>query len=151
MPVSRPATSECGYRVIDADWLQYEAAIRDVRHTVFVIEQGIPAQLEWDGADASACHVLALLADGHAVGTGRLMPDGRLGRMAVVAAWRGRGIGRAMLARLEACARRQHLGRIYLHAQTAAAGFYRMAGFEVRGNPFEEAGIAHVEMVRPLP
>lgn len=150
MPVSRPATSESSYRVIDADWLQYEAAIRDIRHSVFVLEQGIPAELEWDGSDAHGFHVLALLDDARAVATGRLMPDGRLGRMAVLAEWRGRGIGRAILARLEACARRQHLSRIYLHAQTAAAGFYRQAGFDVCGDPFEEAGIAHVEMVRLL-
>lgn len=150
MPVTRPTTSESGYRIIDADWLQHASAIRDIRHTVFVVEQGIPAQLEWDGADASCCHVLALLDDGRAVATGRLMPDGRVGRMAVVAEWRGRGIGRAILERLELCARRRHLTGLYLHAQSAAAGFYRKAGYDVRGEPFDEAGIAHVEMTRQL-
>ncbi|NNJ95446.1 MAG: GNAT family N-acetyltransferase [Halobacteria archaeon] len=135
---------------MDADWLQHESAIRDIRHAVFVVEQDIPAQLEWDGLDAGCCHALALLDDGRAVATGRLMPDGRLGRMAVLAEWRGRGIGRAILEHLVARARCRHLNGVYLHAQISSAGFYRKAEFEVRGDPFEEAGIAHVEMARKL-
>ena len=150
MPVSRPANSETGFRVIDADWQRDAAAIREIRHAVFVHEQGIPAQLEWDGSDPDCQHVLALTVDGRAVATGRLQPDGKLGRMAVLANWRGHGIGQAILGHLLACAQRRQLAAVYLHAQASAADFYKKAGFEARGAPIEVAGIPHIEMVRQL-
>jgi predicted GNAT family N-acyltransferase len=148
--VSRQKISEAGVSVIDANWLQDYTAISDIRHAVFVQEQGIPEHLEWDGQDADSSHVLALLDDRRAVATGRLQPDGRLGRMAVLGQWRGQGIGRAILERLLQQARRQRLAAVYLHAQTEAAGFYSKAGFSRRGESFPEAGIQHVIMVREL-
>ncbi len=117
---------------------------------MFVQEQGIPEQLEWDGFDSGCCHVLAVLEDGRAVATARLQADGRLGRMAVLGEWRGRGIGRAILEHLLQRARRRKLAAVYLHAQAGAEGFYRQAGFTAQGKPFTEAGILHVEMVRRL-
>ena len=148
--MNRPGTSDSSFRVIDADWLQHADAIRTVRHTVFVLEQGIPAALEWDNRDPDCRHALALLDDGSAVATGRLQPDGRLGRMAVLAGWRGRGIGRAILDQLQDQARGLQLSVLYLHAQEGTAGFYQKAGFIPRGEAFEEAGIRHIEMVRQL-
>ena len=150
MPGNRPKTSEAGVRIIEASWPEQQTAIRGVRQAVFVLEQGIPEHLEWDGADTSCTHVLAVLANGRAVGTGRLQPDGRLGRMAVLPAWRGQGLGRAMLSKLERLARGRRLHSVYLHAQTEAAGFYAGAGFTARGAVFEEAGIPHLEMVKRL-
>jgi predicted GNAT family N-acyltransferase len=136
------------YTVTSADW-QYDAdAIKAVRHAVFILEQGIPATLEWDGLDAGCRHVLVRDTAGQAIATGRLQPDGRIGRMAVLPAWRGRGVGRALLSRLIELATAQGHYRIYLHAQQDVAGFYRAAGFSVCGEPFREAGIMHVAMAR---
>ena len=150
MPEHRPKTSETDFRVVEAGWPEHQAAIRAIRHAVFVNEQGIPKHLEWDGEDAGCIHVLALLADGRAVGTGRLLPDGRLGRMAVLPEWRGRGVGRAILRQLERLARGRDMAAVYLHAQAEAAGFYARAGFTAHGEMFEEAGIPHLEMVKRL-
>mgnify|MGYP001824568421 FL=1 len=117
---------------------------------MFVLEQGIPAALEWDERDPDCRHALALLDDDRAVATGRLQPDGRIGRMAVLANWRNRGIGRAILEQLQERARRLKLPVVYLHAQEGTTGFYQKAGFIPRGETFEEAGIPHIEMYRQL-
>ena len=150
MPVNRSVNSEPGFTTIDADWSRHATAIRAIRHAVFVSEQGIPASLEWDRTDGDCVHVLALTDSGQPVATGRLQADGKLGRMAVLSDWRGRGIGRAILAHLLAQAHGRQLGRVYLHAQLEAVKFYRKAGFRVQGTAFEEAGITHIEMVRQL-
>ena len=133
-----------------ADWQRDQDAIEFVRHAVFVIEQGIPASLEWDGLDPGCRHVLACNAAGEPVATGRLGPDGRVGRMAVLPAWRRRGVGRAVLAHLLQQAGSRGLSGVYLHAQLAVADFYRREGFQESGAPFETAGIVHVKMTRPL-
>jgi len=145
-----PVCSDQPVTIRVADWHRDQAVIRSVRHSVFVIEQGIPAALEWDGTDPDCRHVLACARNGVAVATGRLMPDGRIGRMAVLSAWRRRGVGRAVLARLLQLAGSRGLRNVHLHAQIAVAGFYRREGFQEIGAPFEVAGIAHVEMTRPL-
>jgi len=150
MPVNRSVNSEPGFTTIAADWSRHAAAIRAIRHAVFVSEQGIPASLEWDGTDVDCFHVLALTDRGQPVATGRLQADGKLGRMAVLGAWRGQGIGQAILAHLLAEAHDRQLRRVYLHAQLEAVDFYRKAGFRVHGAAFEEAGITHIEMVRQL-
>jgi len=128
------------------DWNQAEARARTVRDAVFVVEQKVPVELEWDEWDARCDHALALDAQSNPVGTARLLPDGHLGRMAVVAEWRGRGVGRALAQALLQKARERGMLRIVLHAQTHATGFYRKLGFEVFGAEFEEAGIAHIAM-----
>jgi predicted GNAT family N-acyltransferase len=91
-------------------------------------------------------HALAESATGEAVGTGRLMPDGRIGRMAVLAAWRSRGVGAAMLEALMAEARRQGLREVYLHAQSRAKDFYLRHGYAIEGEEYLEAGIPHIGM-----
>lgn len=133
-----------------ADWLDEQDAIRAVRHAVFVTEQGIPAALEWDGLDADCVHVLACTPDGQAVATGRLAPEGRIGRMAVLPAWRRQGVGRAVLACLLRLAASRGLSDVFLHAQRDAADFYSRAGFRESGAPFATAGIEHVRMTRPV-
>jgi len=139
-----------GWRIVDADWSRDEPAIRRVRQAVFVDEQGIPESLEWDGRDAACRHVLALTGTAEVVATGRLLTDGRIGRMAVLCAWRGRSVGSALLERLQQQALDSGLQRVYVHAQVKVAGFYRRAGFQVAGQPFVAAGIAHVEMTKVL-
>lgn len=125
-------------------------AIHEVRRQVFIVEQGIPADLEWDGRDDGCQHVLALDPRKAAIGTGRLDPQGRIGRMAVLRSWRSHGVGSALLAALLALARAQGRRVVVVHAQCAVAGFYRRAGFQGQGRAYMEAGIAHLKMVKTL-
>jgi predicted GNAT family N-acyltransferase len=138
------------YRIERARWPEDAADLRAVREAVFVREQGVPAELEWDGADPACLHWLARARDGRPIGTARLKPDGHLGRMAVLAAWRGLGVGSALLAEVLARARDRGLARVYLNAQVQAVPFYARHGFAVTGPPFEEAGIAHRRMALAL-
>lgn len=126
------------------------AAIHGVRQQVFVEEQGVPAALERDALDPVCTHVLACSTDGTLIGTGRLLPDGRIGRMAVLAGWRGRGVGEAMLDVLVQAAAEAGLRHVHLHAQLPARDFYARQGFLPEGPTFDEAGIAHQHMVRAL-
>ena len=123
---------------------------RPVREEVFVAEQKVPLELEWDEWDERSDHAVARDAGGQAIGTARLLPDGRIGRMAVLREWRRRGVGAALMEALLQKAREQSLSRVTLHAQTHAAGFYRRFGFSERGGEFWEAGIPHVEMTLEL-
>ena len=127
-------------------WEADEPLIRGVREAVFVREQRIPVELEWDDADASATHVLAFAENGEAIGTGRLLPSGRIGRMAVLRAYRGQGVGRALLAALLDAARANGHAEVTLSAQTQVIGFYQRMGFLPVGEVYREAGIPHQRM-----
>jgi len=142
--MSAPAPFEVRL-VTDADG---RAAAHAVRTAVFVDEQGVPAELERDALDGLSTHVLALAADGTPIGAGRIAPDGRIGRLAVRADQRGRGIGEAMLQALLDAAHEAGLRQTYLHAQLQAMGLYARAGFVVEGARYEEAGIVHRTMRR---
>ena len=133
-----------------ARWEKDSAAIRSVRNTVFTVEQGISAALDFDGRDHECVHVLACSDDGETVGTARMLPDGHVGRIAVHKAWRGKGVGTRLVEYLTEVARDQGFAEIYLHSQAQAADFYARMGFEARDEPFMEAGIKHVLMVRVL-
>lgn len=138
------------YRVREADWARDELRLKSIRHQVFVIEQRVPADLEWDGIDAQCRHALAEDNAGNAIGCGRLLPDGHIGRMAVHATWRDRGVGGALLAYLVELARAEGHRRVLLNAQVNAMRFYAHRGFTPMGEEFEEAGIPHRAMVREL-
>jgi predicted GNAT family N-acyltransferase len=138
------------FRVEEGGWNELAAAARPVREEVFVREQGVPLDMEWDEFDATSRHVVAFDPAGAAIGTGRLLPDGHLGRMAVLPDWRGRGVGRALLERLLEIAAAAGQRELALHAQTQAAGFYGRFGFVAEGAEFMEAGIPHVKMSRRL-
>ena len=127
------------------DWPAAQEEAQRIRFTVFVEEQRVPADLEMDENDAESLHALAY-ADGQAIGTGRLLPDGHIGRMAVLKAWRGQGAGRAMLRQLIEAARRRGHREVALSAQVHAVEFYRAEGFEAEGAVYEEAGIPHQAM-----
>lgn len=129
-------------------WSELGDEARVVRDAVFVEEQRVPLDMEMDEHDAASRHVVARDNDGNAIGTGRLLPDGHIGRMAVLADWRGKGVGRALLERLLEEARLQGHAHLALHAQTQASGFYRRFGFVEEGPEFMEAGIPHRTMVR---
>lgn len=135
------------FHVRAAHWPADEPALAWVRRVVFIDEQQVPEHEEWDGADGTACHWLALDPAGAPLGTARLLPDGRIGRMAVVAQARGTGVGAALLqAALQAAlARGDRL--IWLDAQVHAIPFYGRAGFEAEGPEFLDAGIRHRRMV----
>lgn len=134
------------YSVRHADWQDDQAALSAVRRQVFILEQRVPEELEWDEADAPALHMLACDGGGHAIGTGRLLQDGHIGRMAVLREWRGRGVGAAILDALIAAARGRGLRGIVLNAQTHALGFYARRGFVAEGDEFPDAGIPHRRM-----
>ena len=132
------------------NWDEARTGASRVRELVFVHEQGVPPALEMDDQDVHCDHALAYAADGEMVGTGRLLPDGHIGRMAVLKAWRGRGVGALMLQALIEQARQRRHARVCLNAQAYVIGFYRRFGFEVSGEEFKEAGIPHVAMQRDL-
>ena len=131
-------------------WSEARAAASAIRETVFVAEQGVPPEIELDEWDERCEHALAVAADGRAVGTGRLLPDGHVGRMAVLREHRGHGVGSAILGALIDRARSRAMARVVLNAQVQAAPFYARFGFAISGDEFEEAGIPHVEMARDL-
>lgn len=133
--------------------VEYGSALPDlraIRDVVFLAEQGVPPDIERDALDPACTHVLARDAAGRPIGTGRLAPGGKLGRMAVLRDWRGRGVGRAMLRRLLDAARAAGIAEVVLHAQVDAERFYAADGFLPVGERFEEAGIRHQAMRRLL-
>lgn len=121
-------------------------ALRQVREDVFVREQGVPLALEWDELDPTCHHVIARDEAGQPIGTGRLTPRHTIGRMAVLADWRGRGVGDALLRALVEQARALGWRELSLHAQVSAIGFYARHGFLPVGERFMEAGIEHQSM-----
>jgi len=138
------------FKVRTADWAQDRNVLSAIRRRVFIQEQNVPEDMEWDEHDSHAIHFVVTAAEGHAVGCARLLPNGHFGRMAVLVAWRNKGVGRALLqaAEREALARGHHL--MNLSAQKHAAGFYLRHGFVSMGDDFMEAGIAHVRMQKKL-
>jgi predicted GNAT family N-acyltransferase len=134
------------FRITLGDWDMQRNDAQAIRHEVFVIEQKVPVELEWDDMDDQCVHALAYEHDANPIGTARLLPDGHIGRMAVMKAARGSGVGSAMLkALMREAARRGH-GAVLLHAQTHAEAFYLRHGFVREGDVFMEAGIPHVRM-----
>ena len=129
-------------------WDSLRSQARAVRTAVFVVEQKIPLHLEQDEMDPVCLHAVAIDADGQPVGTGRLLPDGHLGRMAVLAHVRHGGIGAALLQALTEAAHARGDRAVVLNAQINAEKFYLRHGFVRDGAPFVEAGIVHVCMRR---
>ena len=131
-------------------WEKAQPVAGPLRFAIFVGEQNVPAGIELDDLDASCVHAVAYDVDGKAIGTGRLLPDGHIGRMAVVTEWRRRGIGAEILAALVEEARKRGHADVLLSAQLQAAEFYRDAGFVAEGKVYEEAGILHQKMRKKL-
>jgi YbgC/YbaW family acyl-CoA thioester hydrolase len=136
------------------DWLELGQDAAKLRTEVFIEEQGIPVAMEWDDADATAIHAIAYNQLGMPVATGRLLrhgpATGRIGRMAVKRVLRGSHLGREILHALINVAKERGDSEVMLHAQRSAEGFYARAGFLPRGEPFDEAGIPHIEMFKAL-
>ncbi len=137
------------YRVYRATWPEHEPSIRAIRHQVFVLEQRVPPDLEWDGSDAFCRHILVENRTHRPIATGRLDPHGKIGRMAVLEEARGFGAGSRVLEALLEWAGELSHASCYLHAQIHALPFYHRHGFEEEGLLFYEAGIPHLKMSRP--
>ena len=145
---------EPGYSLKTGTWAELGQDAARVREEVFVIEQKIPIEMEWDSQDADALHAVAYNGLGQAIGTARLLehtPEvAKIGRMAVKLTLRGGGIGHALLQALLLQAKQRGFNQVLLHAQRSAQRFYEQAGFAVTGEPFDEVGIPHIEMCKQL-
>ncbi|PPD12675.1 GNAT family N-acetyltransferase [Methylophilus sp.] len=116
-----------------------------IRQRVFIEEQHVPVSLEWDETDETALHLLAS-RDGQAVACARVVPEGYIGRMAVLPEWRRQGVGEALLLQAIQICRQFEVTHARLSAQTHAIGFYQQAGFEICSEPYLDANILHVDM-----
>lgn len=126
-------------------WQKASSLAYPVRYTVFVKEQGVPKELELDDDDPLAWH--ALLFNGESpIGTARLLPSGKIGRLAVLQPYRGQGYGTMLMQALITHGKEGGIAHFYLHAQTTALAFYERLGFRANGPVFNEAGIAHIRM-----
>ena len=133
------------YQIEQVSWNLHKETLRSIRGKVFIEEQNVPQEIEWDDHDDTATHFL-LTHNTVALACGRMLPDGKVGRMAVLKEQRGKGLGRQLLDYIVEHARQHGMSRLHLHAQSHAANFYLDAGFFHYGEPFEEAGIPHVAM-----
>lgn len=130
-----------------ADWQKNNADIRRIRDAVFIAEQSVPPELEWDSEDMHAVHFLAYEGD-YPIGTARLLLDGEIGRLSVLKDWRGLKVGESLLTAVIGEAEKRGLQEQKLSAQVQAAAFYERFGFTVVSDEFLEAGLPHVDMVR---
>lgn len=138
------------FRIELMDWDKAQPVAGPIRFAIFVGEQNVPPGIELDELDASCLHAIAYDPEGRAIGTGRLLPDGHIGRMAVVKDWRRQGVGAEILEALVAEAARRGHAEVVLSAQLQAAEFYRSHGFVAEGKVYQEAGILHQAMRRVL-
>ncbi len=136
-------------RIRVADWYSDKESLADIRRRVFIEEQNVPVELEWDEFDESATHFLAALS-GKTIACARLKTDGQIGRMAVLAEYRNQGIGQALLQFVLQEAATQALEEVSLHAQVSAIPFYEKQGFTTAGEIFFEANIPHREMLKKI-
>lgn len=134
------------FTIREATWAEDSEALRAIRQRVFVEEQNVPPELEWDETDAQCLHALAIDAAGNAIGCGRLLDGGKIGRMAVLPEWRDRGVGSALLRFLIDVAHRQGCTECRLDAQIRAMDFYHRHGFAAEGDEFLDANIPHRHM-----
>lgn len=134
------------FNIIEANWAEHKLQLMHIRTQVFMLEQQVSADLEWDGLDDTARHLLALNDAGLAIGCARLLRDGSIGRMAVLKEWRGCGVGSRLLGVAIKLHQQQGVDAITLSAQTHAITFYEKAGFVISSEPYLDANILHVDM-----
>jgi len=134
---------------IICDYEPHTDDICAIRYEVFVDEQNVPEELEIDGFDGEAKHVLTFV-DGLPIGTGRILSDGHIGRVAVLKNYRGLGIGKSIMKELVKCAQDLSLKKVWLSSQWHAHSFYLDLGFVCVGEVYKEAGIEHIKMFRVL-
>ena len=137
---------ESHFTIRQATWSGNRDAIVQIRRAVFIAEQHVPEELEWDGLDEDALHLLAEDKQGQPIATARMLPDGHIGRVAVLQQWRCRGVGKALMLNILELARQRGFDSLFLDAQVEAVEFYRRLGFEAEGEVFMDAGIPHRHM-----
>jgi len=138
------------YEIKNCQWKTHQDALSMIRRKVFIEEQSVPEDLEWDEFDKKSQHILALNDRDEPIATGRIRSDGHIGRMAVLKEFRNKNIGSAILLALIELAEKNQLQSVYCFAQTSAIGFYLKYGFEVVGEEFMDAGIPHKRMFKNL-
>lgn len=127
-------------------WHDGEPLLKSIRESVFIVEQGVPAELEWDGLDEGARHALAISHKGDAIGCGRMLSNGHIGRISVLPQWRKQKVGTAIVEALLAYARNHDYQNVDVDAQTHAMPFYRRFDFSEHGEVFMDAGLPHIKM-----
>ncbi|HID82398.1 MAG TPA: GNAT family N-acetyltransferase [Chromatiales bacterium] len=133
-----------------ADWQQDQKEIKAIRHAVFIIEQNVPEELEWDDQDADAFHLLATTDNAEAIGTVRLLKTGQIGRMAVLKKYRSHGVGKMLMDAVLNMAKENNFTSVFLHSQVSAVTFYEDFGFTIISEEYEEVGIPHRKMKKSL-
>ncbi len=137
--------SEVDCSVVQVKWQDMESYLRRIRTNVFIEEQNIPEEMEWDEHDKNCTHVIVKI-NGNYVATGRVLETGQIGRMAVLKPYRQMGIGSKILIKLLSIAAAKMLKAAFLNSQLDAIGFYKKFGFEEEGSVFDDAGIPHRKM-----
>ncbi len=132
------------------NWHDGEPLLKAVRAAVFIQEQGVPEELEWDEHDATCRHALALSSNGEAIGCGRMLPNGHIGRVAVLPQWRKKMVGTAIVEAFLNYAEAHDYAQVDVDAQTHAVPFYQRFDFVEQGEVFMEAGLPHIKMLRKL-
>ena len=138
------------YTIRIADWTCDAANLSLIRRSVFIDEQQVPEELEWDEWDSKCLHVIAMSNSNEPIGTARMLSNGYVGRMAVIKQWRRKGVGSALLLKILSEMEKCNLNCATLNAQVAARKFYERFGFRKTGEEFMEAGIPHVKMILKL-
>ncbi|MGQ0442659.1 MAG: GNAT family N-acetyltransferase [Methylophilaceae bacterium] len=134
------------FYIEEVSWATHEPALRLIREQVFIVEQHVPTWVEWDALDAPSIHLLALDEQQQPIACARILETGRVGRMGVLKAWRGLGLGQALLTKaIEICKARK-LSKVILSSQTHAIPFYEKAGFVVTSEAYIDVNIWHVDM-----
>ncbi|NOU01239.1 MAG: GNAT family N-acetyltransferase [Gallionella sp.] len=131
-------------------WHDGEPLLKSIRESVFIVEQGVPKELEWDGLDENARHALAISHKGDAIGCGRMLSNGHVGRISVLPQWRKQKVGTAIMEALLAYARNHDYQNVDVDAQTHAMPFYRKFDFVEHGEVFMDAGLPHIKMALRL-
>lgn len=134
------------YHLKITSWDKDKTALSQIRNDVFIVEQSVPQELEWDEHDSACIHILVTDNNNKPIATARMKSDGHIGRMAVLSSYRKRGIGSSMLNALLKSAADKKIKRVYLHAQTSAIPFYEKYGFKIYTEEFMDAGIPHRSM-----
>jgi len=130
-------------------FVEAEKEIRFIRDIVFGKEQNVAREVDWDGKDEHCIQVI-VTDENKPIGTGRMQPDGKIGRLAVLDSWRGQSIGQKMLKVLVETAEKEDFKEVYLHAQVHAISFYEKCGFHKVGREFLEADIPHIKMTKSI-
>lgn len=138
------------FTITVVNWQQEQQTLSAIRETVFIQEQSVPKELEWDGLDKTALHLLATTDNNEPIATARLLPDGHIGRVAVIKNWRNRGLGTTMMQEIIKQAKLLGYKQLELASQIQAIAFYERLGFESYGDEFMDAGIPHKNMRKTI-